>query len=125
MSTTQSRARSLPAPLRVLLAPLLWLERARGRKRRALLLAYAAVGLVVGLLTWRAVSLNGLPEVGDPFDVAAFESVRVPDDRNAFVLYRQAVAQWKRTAGTSDLATPSRGDATGGWSKASPAVRAW
>ena len=32
----------------------------------------------------------GLPDIGDPFDVEAFRSITIPDDRNAFVLYRQA-----------------------------------
>jgi hypothetical protein len=124
MSTAESRARSLPAPLRALAKPLVWLERSRGRRRLALLLAYATVGLIVGLFAWRAVSLNGLPDVGDPFDIAAFKSVRVPDDRNAFVLYRQAAAQLKKTAETSDFLTMYR-VASGGWSKARPTIRAW
>ena len=35
-------------------------------------------------------SLNGLPDVGDPFDVAAFRAFRVPDDQNAFAFLRRA-----------------------------------
>ena len=44
-------------------------------------------------LLWWSIQLVGLPDIGEPFDVAAFRSFRIPDDRNAFVLYRQA-ARW-------------------------------
>ena len=36
-----------------------------------------------GVMVRRATSLIGLPDVGDPFDIAAFRSFTVPDDRNA------------------------------------------
>ena len=35
-------------------------------------------------------SLNGLPDIGDPFDVAAFRAFRIPDDQNAFAFLRRA-----------------------------------
>ena len=38
----------------------------------------------------------GLPDIGDPFDVEAFQGETIPDDRNAFVLYRQAAALFRR-----------------------------
>ncbi len=44
-------------------------------------------------LTWWTTTLSGLPDVGDPFDVAAFADQPVPDEENAFVLYRQAVGR--------------------------------
>ncbi len=44
-------------------------------------------------LTWWTTTLMGLPDIGDPFDVAAFADPMVPDDENAFVLYRQAVGK--------------------------------
>ena len=37
----------------------------------------------------------GLPDIGDPFDVQAFRSFTIPEDRNAFVLYRQAADRLK------------------------------
>jgi hypothetical protein len=37
--------------------------------------------------------LFGLPDIGDPFDVRAFQSCTIPDERNAFVVYDQA-ADW-------------------------------
>ena len=49
---------------------------------------------------WWATQLWGLPDIGDPFDVAAFEAEgRVSDDRNAFLPYAEATskshARWK------------------------------
>jgi hypothetical protein len=92
----RSVVRSLSTPLRVLLAPAHWLERARGRRRLALALAYSLVVLVVGVLFWRQSRLAGLPNVAIPFDPQPLLSLAVPDDRNAFVLYRQARLKLKR-----------------------------
>jgi hypothetical protein len=33
-------------------------------------------------LSW-LLQLTGLPDIGEPFDVAAFRAFKVPDDRNA------------------------------------------
>lgn len=47
---------------------------------------------VAGLWGWRQYRLSLIPNVGDPFDVAAFlESSRAIDDQNAFHDYREAV----------------------------------
>ena len=46
--------------------------------------------------------LIGLPDVGDPFDVAAFRAFTIPDDRNAFVLYRRAATLLKFECGVSE-----------------------
>lgn len=70
--------------------PLIWLERARGWRRLALGVIYVIVVAVAGVLTWRAFSLYDLPDVGDPFDVSEFDQFSVPDERNAYVLYREA-----------------------------------
>ena len=66
-------------------------------RKRLRLLARAtlvlAVGLAVaatGLAIWWLTSLNGLPDIGDPFDVAAFRAFRIPDEQNAFVFFRRA-----------------------------------
>lgn len=97
----------LPRPLRVLMAPLFWLERARGRWRLLLLLVYLVVLLVVGTLLWRAMSLRGLPDIGDPFDVAAFlKTAEIPEERNAFALYQEAAA---RSLPLEPITTPSVG----------------
>jgi hypothetical protein len=51
-------------------------------------LAFAATALAI----WWLTSLNGLPDIGDPFDVAAFRTFSLPDDQNAFTFFRRA---WK------------------------------
>jgi hypothetical protein len=63
-----------------------------------------AIGLAVAaaaLAIWWSTSLNGLPDIGDPFDVAAFRAFSVPDDQNAFTF------RWpsSRLAGDSRAAT--------------------
>jgi hypothetical protein len=40
------------------------------------------------------VGIDEVPDVGEPFDVHAFESTSVAADKNAFTLYRQAQAQF-------------------------------
>jgi hypothetical protein len=103
------------------LAPLHAVERARGRWRLLLLVGYGVVLLVAGVLLWRQMSLRGLPDIGDPFDVEAFlKSAEIPDERNAFVLYRQAIAKLVprgRPAGNQVYVFD--------WSYAEPDVRAW
>jgi hypothetical protein len=106
------------------LAPLTWLERARGRRRTLLVLVYVLLGTVVGVLLWRASSLNGLPDVGDPFDAARFSAFRVPVHEDAVPLYKQAVAQLRTSPVSQDYGA-MWGVIRGGWSKASPAVRDW
>jgi hypothetical protein len=109
----------------VVMLPWLWLRRSRGWRRRVLQLSYLLVVLLAALGGWLAVCLSGLPDVGDPFDVKAFERGRtVPDSENAFVLYRQALERV-----TTDRVTP---DASlmwnavwKGWAQAPPEVRAW
>ena len=60
-------------------------------------LAVAAGALAI----WWLNSLNGLPDIGDPFDVAAFRTFSLPDDQNAFTFFRRA---WK----SSPVPTPQQ-----------------
>lgn len=106
------------------LAPLVWVERVKGRKRLALLALYGLFALLVGSLIWRATSLRTLPDLGEPFDVAAFQAYRVPPEEDAFTLYRQAVAAYIFSAETQDYARMWAFN-RGGWSQASPALREW
>jgi hypothetical protein len=61
--------------------------------RLALALAAVAIAGTSAFLAWRMTTLSGLPDIGDPFDVAAFDDIPVADDENAFVLYREAVGK--------------------------------
>jgi hypothetical protein len=64
----------------------LLLKRLRQLLRATIALAIC-LGIAAAVLTlWWLTSLNGLPDIGEPFDVAAFRSFRVPDDQNAFGL---------------------------------------
>jgi hypothetical protein len=69
-----------------------WLRRPKGGAGR-----WLAVGVIVGLIAffgimiWRMGSLDVLPDVGDPFDVAlARRPVEILDADNAFVAYAAA-----------------------------------
>ena len=56
---------------------------------RASLVSAFCLALAAGALeVWVRNSLNGLPDIGDPFDVAAFRAFSVPDDQNAFTFLR-------------------------------------
>jgi hypothetical protein len=94
--TTHVKAERLSKVLRPVLAPARWLERARGRKRLALVVFYCIVVCAIGLMLWRQSRLAGLPDVGDPVDAAPLYALRVPDEQNAFVLYAKASAKAHR-----------------------------
>jgi hypothetical protein len=87
-TVTPNLKRSFPTLIR-LGAPLRWIARSRRRLLGAATLIVAIIASPP--LRW-LMQLTGLPDVGDPFDVAAYRASTVPDERNAFVLYKQAVA---------------------------------
>jgi hypothetical protein len=91
--------RGLALLVSVLLAPAAWLERARGRKRLALGFFYALIIVGCGVLLWRQSRLLGLPKIADPFDTRPLLALAVPEDENAFVLYREAKAKSRRSEG--------------------------
>jgi hypothetical protein len=85
------------------------------------LAAFVAVAATAFAIWWLN-SLNGLPDIGDPFDVAAFRAFRLPDEQNAFTYLRRASA----------MLTPIRGWNEGepgqlkfSWSTANPTLREW
>ena len=82
-----------PIGWRVVTAPAHWLERARGRRRLALLMLYGLVLLGLGSVVYRQSRLAGLPDIGDPFDTAPLRNFRLPDEENSFVLTREALAK--------------------------------
>jgi hypothetical protein len=89
---------------------------------------WSATLLVVAIIAspplWWLMQLTGLPDVGDPFDVVAYRASTVPDERNAFVLYKQAAAllnlkpAYLRASGV-------KADTLARWSAAVPEVRRW
>jgi hypothetical protein len=72
---------------------------------------------------WWLTSLNDLPDIGDPFDVATFRAVRLPDDRNAFTYFRRAA---EKLSPMPDLPLPVlRSTPMVSWAKADPMLQAW
>ncbi len=66
-------------------------------RKRLRQLAWVSIVLVIclaiaagALAIWWLRSLNGLPDIGDPFDVAEFRAFRISDEPNAFTLVRRA-----------------------------------
>jgi hypothetical protein len=89
--------RDLPRSLLSLLAaPFTLLERSKGRRRSALLIVCALLALMICTPLVRKARLSRIPDVGDPFDVAAFRDCGNDD---AFPLYQKALARYE---------TPSR-----------------
>src|SRR5262249_57406006 len=100
------------------------LLRKRLRQLLRVVVALAACVAVVAttLAIWWLNSLNGLPDIGAPFDVGAFGAFRVPDDQNAFAFLRRA----------REKLTPIRwgegpypDDPKFSWSIADPKAREW
>jgi glyoxylase-like metal-dependent hydrolase (beta-lactamase superfamily II) len=77
----------------------------------AICLALAAAAFAI----WWLTSLNGLPDIGDPFDVAAFHAFSVPDNQNPFTFLRRA----------EEKLTPSRPSVAISWSQADAVSRQW
>jgi hypothetical protein len=92
------------------------LEPATGRSRRLLLLVGALV-LAGGsaFLTWWMTTLSGLPDIGDPFDVAAFAERPIPDDENGYVFYRLA----------ADRFVDEDAEMTYDWATTGPVGKGW
>src|SRR6516165_747352 len=83
---------------------------------RVMLVVTICLAVAAGALAiWWLNSLNGLPDIGDPFDVAAFRAFHVPDDQNAFTFLRRA----------EQALTPSPPRVAPSWSEADPQSREW
>jgi hypothetical protein len=96
-------------------------RRARQLLRITLALTFVLVCVVVGLLIWRAASLLGLPDIGDPFDLAAVGAAGVSDDQDAFVYFRRARTRLGRMPDPSREV--ARAGPVGRWSKVDPTLR--
>src|SRR6185312_15480807 len=120
MTPTSSVSRNFPT-LRYLTAPFRWLFKSR---QRVLTAAAVLLAMLAALPVWWATQLMGLPEIDEPVDVQAIRSFRIPDESNAFVLYRQAADRLKPPK-------PSRGQVAvpinqlGPWPKDDEEARRW
>ncbi len=97
----------------VVIAPLIILERSRGWMRRGLDLFYLVIGLAIGVLGWREMSLWRLPKSPEPFDLAKHGRVEVADADNAMVAYRVVFASTSNIA-IDTLSASSTSSATSG-----------
>jgi hypothetical protein len=144
MASTTGTSRNFPT-LKYITAPFRWLF---GSRPRALTAAAVLLAMIAAPVVWWSTQLLGLPDVGDPFDPEAFRSFTIPDDRNAFVLYRQATDRLKPLDGAIEssgarvvgglpmvsglLPTQARGpsrdekiDLLAAWPQADPRIRRW
>ncbi len=113
--------RSFPT-VRAIAAPFRWIGKSRRRlwcARLVLLVMVAGPPLIWELQLW------GLPEIGEPFDVRAFREMTIPDDRNAFVLYRQAAASLKPLGQYVKGSFFTESNWSAGWKSTTPEVRRW
>jgi hypothetical protein len=92
----------------------------RGRPlAAAVLLGLAAIA---GTSIWQLRSTDGIPDVGDPFDVAAaLRPIPIADEDNAYVLYGEAKARFVRVPASLSRVIPTLQTLT--WTKAGPTVR--
>jgi hypothetical protein len=99
------------------------------RKRlRQLAVAVAALGVALtvaaaGVAIWWLTCLNGLPDIGDPFDVSAFRAISMPDEKNAFTYYRRAQEVLSPFPALPPAVIAAAPSVT--WSKADPKLREW
>ncbi len=98
------------------------LRRGRQLARLMLALTLALLFMAGALEAWRGASLIGLPDVGDPFDVAAFSALRIPEGQDAIVLYHQAQ---EKLSPMPSLSLAIRRSGPGPWSKTEPELRDW
>jgi hypothetical protein len=67
--------------------------RKKSRLSRRAIIAVSMIGLTItvgSLGVLRYSSLRGLPDIGDPFDVAKYARIDIPADENAYTFYRRA-----------------------------------
>jgi hypothetical protein len=97
-------------------------KRLRQLSRIVLVLAIGLAIAGTALAIWWLTSLDGLPDIGDPFDVAALRAFSIPDDQDAFAFFRRANERRGRFPLAPGDEAPA---ATGAWSEADSKVRAW
>ena len=98
------------------------------KRLRQLMWILIGTGSVIAVLggvfaIWWLTSLNRLPDIGDPFDVAEFRKFQIPDEQNAIAWFRRARAN---VTPMPELPRAiNSGTATVAWSKADPKLREW
>src|SRR5262249_6566846 len=107
--------------LRYLAAPFRWLFKSR---QRVLTAAAVLLAMIATPPVWWATQLMGLPEIDEPVDVQAIQSFRIPDESNAFILYRQAADRLKQLKSSrGQVGIPI--NQLGPWPKDDEEARSW
>lgn len=100
-------------------------KRLRRLLRVTLVLTIGLVVAVAALAIWWLRSLNGLPDIGDPFDVAEFRAFRVPDEQNAFSYFRRASEKLTLMRGMWEGPGTDPSEVKFSWLTANPMWRQW
>ena len=100
-------------------------KRLRQLARVTLVLAIGLAVAASAFAIWWLTSLNGLPDIGDPFDVAAFRAFSVPDNQNAFTYLRRASEKLTPIVGMAGRNGADPGELKFSWSIANPTLREW
>src|SRR5262249_53065535 len=100
-------------------------KRLRQLLRVVVVLAACVAVAATALAIWWLNSLNGLPDIGDPFDVAAFRAFRFPDEQNAFTYLRRASQKLTRIVGWDATNGADPSELKFSWSIANPTLREW
>ena len=100
-------------------------KRLRQLLRVVVVLAACVAVAATALAIWWLNSLNGLPDIGDPFDVAAFRAFRLPDEQNAFTYLRRASEKLTPIVGMVGGNGADPGELKFSWSIANPTLREW
>jgi hypothetical protein len=109
----------------LMIAPLSLLERSKGWKRRGLAFLYVVIALMLGVFGWGALSLWRLPDSPEPFDLAKYGRVEVPDADNAMVAYREVFARFGDLDAKSYKVASDKSWNVSDWSTADPEVHLW
>jgi hypothetical protein len=90
----------------------------------AVLAACVAVAATAFAIWWLN-SLSGLPDIGDPFDVAEFRAFGLPDEQNAFTYLRRASEKLTPIVGMEGGNGADPTELKFSWSTANPTLREW
>jgi hypothetical protein len=100
-------------------------KRLRQLARVAFVVAMVSVVAATAIAIWWLTSLNRLPDIGDPFDLAEFRAFNVPDDQNAFTYFRRASEKVTLLRGAVGAVGADPRDLKFSWSIADPMWREW
>jgi hypothetical protein len=109
----------------LMIAPLALLERTKGWKRRALAILYLVIALMLGGYGWHSLCLWHLPNAPEPFDLARYGRVEVPDADNAMVAYRDVFAKFGDLHAGGYKVASEKAWSVSDWSAADPEIRRW